>query len=112
MIDSWSLSWGEVVEGGAGGAGARRSAAGDGRDDFDDVGRADRGVQVVEVADVLVVHVDVDVLLELAAAVEDPLVELGVAGTEVAQDLAHGRALRLDAGLAVGVGSERGRNRD
>ena len=83
------------------------SAAGDGRDDADLVLRLDLGVEVVEVADVLVVDVDVDEPAQLGA-VEDPLLQAGMLLEDLAEDLADGRAGRLDAVEPAGVGAERG----
>ena len=54
---------------------------------------ADGRVEVVEVADVLVVDVDVDEPAELGA-VEDPFAKRGVLPADVAEDLADGRTRR------------------
>src|SRR4051812_47757530 len=88
------------------------SAPGDGGDDADLVVGRDRGGQVVHEADVFVIDVHVDVLLQLAPRVENPLVEVRVAGAEVGEDLSHGVPLRIHLGEVARVGTERGGDAD
>ena len=66
----------------------------------------DGGGEVVEVADVLVVHVDIDEPAELAR-LEEAFAQRRIPRAELAQDLADGGARGLDAIVAAGVGTER-----
>src|SRR4051812_35347687 len=93
----------------SGGRSIPRSPPRDGGGDADLVLLADGGVQIVEVADVLVIHVDVDETAELTA-IENAFPEGGVRRTDVAENLADGRALGVDAVVPPGVGAERGRD--
>src|SRR5208337_78980 len=82
-----------------------RSASRDGGNDADLVVLGHRSGQVVEVANVLVVTVDIDEAAQFLA-VEEPLAEGGKCGSQVRENLAHGRARRLDPILAPGVGAQ------
>src|SRR5208282_6630582 len=82
-----------------------RSASRDGGNDADLVVLGHRSGQVVEVANVLVVEVDIDEAAQFLA-VEEPLAEGGKCGSQVRENLAHGRARRLDPILAPGVGAQ------
>src|SRR5271157_255479 len=81
------------------------SASRDGGNDADLVVLGHRSGQVVEVANVLVVQVDIDEAAQFRA-VEDSLAEGGKCGSQVREDLAHGCARRLDLILAPGVGTQ------
>src|SRR3954454_6836823 len=72
-----------------------RSTSRDGRDDAHLVLRGDDRRQVVEVADVFVVDVDVDEAPQLVP-LEDALAERGELGAEVRKDLADGRPVGVD----------------
>src|SRR5690349_1764923 len=78
-------------------------AAGDGRQDRNGVGLADLGVELVEVAHVVVVHVHVDELVQLAVFGDDLVLETGKAAHEVGEDLAQRGAVGVDDGLPARV---------
>ena len=63
----------------------------------------------VEVADVVVVLVDVDELVQPAAVVEQVAAQARVPLDQRAEHLADGRAVDADGRLAVGVGTQDGR---
>src|SRR4051794_15990437 len=67
----------------------------------------DRGREVVQVADVLVVHINVDEAAQLVPR-EDALAERRVLQPEGGEDLADGGTRGLDDVAAAGVGAERG----
>src|ERR1700733_8777618 len=88
-------------------------AAGDGGDDGEVGGVGDGGVFLGgEVADVVVVEVDVDEGAELALGGEEVLAELGVGGGELGEHCADGRAGDGDGLFAVCVGAQRCRDVD
>src|SRR5262245_66669484 len=60
----------------------------------------DGGVEVVQVADVLIVEVDVDEAPQLAV-VEQPLRDARVLAAQVVEDALHGRATGLDRRLTL-----------
>src|SRR5262245_42767687 len=82
-------------------------ASGHRRDDGQLVAVLDRRVEVLQVADVLVVEVDVDEPPHLGA-VEDAGADAGAPGFEVFQGRLHGTAADLDDSLAASVLSHRG----
>src|SRR5690606_9418076 len=88
-----------------------RGTAGDRRHDRDLVVGVDLGVEAVDVADVLVVDVDVDEAAHLGA-VEQLLLQPGVGLGQVAEHLADRVTAGLDLGLAVGVLAEHGGDAD
>ena len=63
---------------------------------------ADLGVELAEVADVVVVEEDVEVAVELAVAGQQLVPQTGVLADQVVEDLADGGSLRRDGGLAAG----------
>jgi hypothetical protein len=87
------------------------STARDGGNDAQFVPCGDRGCEVVEVADVLVVEVDVDESAELCTF-EDTLLQLRELRPEVTEDLADRGTLGFDHILAAGVRAERGGDSD
>src|ERR1700729_4357470 len=89
------------------------TAAGDGGDDGEFVGVGDGGVFFGgEIADVVVVEVDVDEGAEFALGGEEGLAEVGGGGGELGEHCADGRAGDGDGLFAVGVGAQRCRNVD
>src|SRR4051812_31710637 len=72
-----------------------RSTSRDGRDDAHLVLGGDDGRQVVEVADVFIIDVDVDEAPQLVP-LENALAERGELGAEVRKNLADGRAVGVD----------------
>src|SRR5205085_11326694 len=86
----------------SGSAASLISASGHGGDDRQLVAVLDRRGQVVQVADVLVVDVQVDEAAHLAV-VEDALRQPGEAGSEVVQHRLDRVARGLHSGLALGV---------
>src|SRR3954469_19004369 len=94
-IDS---SFTRVVSGG--------SAPGDRGEDRDDVAVADLRVELVEVADVVVVHVDVHELVERAVTVDQLPLKARVRRHQLLEDVADGRAAGLDRGGTVRSGTE------
>src|SRR4051794_11772101 len=87
------------------------STSGDGGDDAQFVAVLERRLQVVEVADVLVVEVDVDEAAHLAV-LEQPAGDAGVLGAEVVEHLPDAGALDLDDRLVFGVLPHRGGDMD
>src|SRR5262245_3641336 len=85
------------------------SASRDGGDDGQRVAVLDGGLEGVEVADVLVVEVDVDEALELAL-VEEPVDDAGALPAQVVEDGLHGGPGGLDLRLVAGVLPHRRRN--
>src|SRR4051812_4116555 len=83
-------------------------APGDGREDRDLVALGDLGVELVEVPDVVVVHVDVDELVQGTRVVDELTLEAGVRADELGEDLADRRAVRLDRRGAVRGRAEQG----
>ena len=71
----------------------------------------DLGGDAVEEADVLVVQIDVDEAAQLAA-VDQALLDPGVPGLQVGEELGERGPAALDRLLAVGVGAEDGRDAD
>ena len=63
---------------------------------------------VLEVADVVVVEVDVDEGAELAFGGEEVLLEVGVGGGELREDCVYGCAGDGDGLVAAGVAAQRG----
>src|ERR1700729_1161120 len=89
------------------------TAAGDGGDDGEFIGVGDGGVFFGgEVADVVVVEVDVDEGAEFALGVEEVLAKFRVGGGELGEHRADGRAGDGDGFFAVGVGAQRCRDVD
>src|SRR6266540_4477330 len=84
-----------------------RGAAGNGGQDRDDVGAADRRGQVAEVANVFVVHIDVDELAKGPIRVEQSASKAGEAPSNVVQHLANVGPLAVDDLRALGMGSQR-----
>src|SRR2546421_9630894 len=82
--------------------------AGDGRQDREHVAVVHLGVETVEVADVVVVLVDVHELVQAAAVVQQVAAQTGIPLDERLEHFAHGRALDRDGRLAVGVGAQHG----
>src|SRR2546427_8174436 len=77
--------------------------AGDGGKDRHDVGVGHLGVELVEVADVVVVHVHVHELVQTAVVVPELAAEPREAGDEVVEDLADRAPVGGNRRLAVGV---------
>src|SRR5271168_524196 len=88
-------------------AAAPGSAPRDGGDDAHLVAGGNRGGEVIEVADVLVVDVDVHEPAELRP-LEDAFPQRRELGAEVGEDLVDGGTLGFDDVVAAGVGAERG----
>src|SRR5947208_2733176 len=65
-------------------------AAGDGRQDRDDVGLGDLGVELVEVADVVVVHVNVHELVQRAVVGPQLAPQPWIAGPQILEHLGAG----------------------
>src|SRR3954449_9044821 len=74
--------------------GCGRSAAGDRGQDRHDVALGDRRGELLEVADVVVVHVHVDELVQRAGVIDELAREPGVRGREIGEQLTDRRALR------------------
>src|SRR5438270_879632 len=89
-----------------------RSAAGDGREDGDDVVGTDGRVELVEVANVVVVPVDVDELVHRPVVVDQLAVEERELAHEIVEDLPHGLAVGLHGRLASRVLTEHSRQTD
>src|SRR5262245_60436691 len=85
-------------------------AAGDGGDDGDLVGAPEGGLEPVQEAHVLLVHVHVDEPPDLAGAVEHPVADAGVLALEVRDDARHRVALGVDLGGPLRDGAERSGN--
>src|SRR5947209_7184556 len=81
------------------------------RNDGQVVAVLDRGLQVVEVANVLVVEEQVDEAAQLAV-VEEPARQGGKAGGQVVEDGLDGAPLGLHRGLALGVAAHGARDLD
>src|SRR3954471_20410076 len=77
------------------------SASGDRGDDAQLVAVLDGGLHAVEVADVLVVEVDVDELADLVALVVEAGLDAGVLGDEGVEHFFDGGAGDFDGGLAL-----------
>src|SRR5262249_19524457 len=75
-------------------------------EDREDVAVGELGVEPLEVADVVVVLVDVDELVQAALVVEEVLAQAGILLDEGTEDVADGRAVDTDRRLAVGLGSQ------
>ena len=89
-----------------------RRAARHRRDDAERVARLQGGVFLLQVADVLVVQVDVDEAPQLAFVVVEVLAQVAVGRDQVRQRFAHRPARDFDAFLLVDVGPERRGNVD
>ena len=87
------------------------SASCDGGDDGQHVAVLDRRLQVVEIADVFVVEVDVDEAAHLAV-VEDSADDVRELAAERVEHLLNGGARQIDVRLAVGVLPHRLRDLD
>ena len=75
----------------------------DRRNDAHLVGCGDRRIEIFEVADVFVVHIDVDEPAKFLA-IEESFAERGILRAEVAEELADGGTGSLDAIVTAGVG--------
>src|SRR4030095_15661016 len=91
----------------SGGMRSRLASSRDGRHDRQLVARLERGLQVLEEADVLAVDEDVDEALHLSRFVTDALPDAGIAGIEIDQQCGHRAALRLDGLGAAGELAQR-----
>src|SRR4030095_12235789 len=88
---------------------SRLAPSRDRRHDRQLVARLERRLQVLEEADVLAVHEDVDEALHLARLVADALADAGIARIEIGQQCGHRAALRLDGlGAARELAQRRG----
>src|SRR3954463_8620104 len=87
---------------------SRSSAARHGRQDHQHVAVADLGLEALQHAHVLVVEVDVDVAVELAAVAEDLRLGRRMLVGERAEDLADGRPAGGDLLLAAGGRAQHG----
>src|SRR5437868_9774065 len=76
--------------------------------DGDDVAVAQLGVELIEVTDVVVVAVHVDELVQPALIVDELAGEPRIPGSEVAEHLAHRRAVGCDRRRAVDVRAQQG----
>src|SRR5918993_187527 len=88
------------------------SAARDRRHDAQLVAGLDRGLELLEVADVLVVEVDVDEPVELVRALEQARLDAGGLGLEAVEHRGDGAAVGLDDVGAVGEVTQGGRDAD
>jgi hypothetical protein len=82
------------------------SAPSHGRNNTDLIGGADGRREFFEVSDVFIVDVDVDEPAQLVA-VKQPLVNGGILGAKMPQDLADRRTGRFNAVQAPRVGAQR-----
>src|SRR5690606_9357417 len=87
----------------------RMSPAGYGREHGDRVAVGDLGAEPAEEAHVLVVQVDVDEAAQ-AVVVDEAVLDAGVAGLQVGDQLVQGGAFGADGLGAVGVVTQDGRN--
>lgn len=87
-------------------------AAGDRRDDAHRIARLERRLILLQVADVLVVHVHVDEAPELALVREEVFPKPGELGGQAGEQLADGGAVKLDRIKFVGERAERRRDLD
>jgi hypothetical protein len=80
--------------------------------DADRVARLERRLLAIEVADVLVVHVDVDEAAELSVIVVQMTAQIAVPGDKRLEQLADGTAVELHDILPVGERPERCRDQN
>jgi len=90
----------------------QRRTAGDGGNQRDGIAIFGGGGILAQVADVLVVEIDVDEAAYLAFVVEDLLAQVGEVGGERVQHFTHGGAGNGDGILAPGELPQRGRNQN
>src|SRR6516164_7877341 len=83
------------------------SASGHGGNDAQLVAFLDRRLQVVQVADVFIVEIDIDEATNLAV-VEDAASDRRMLGAKAVEGLLHARSGDLDDGLAIGMLTHRG----
>ena len=87
---------------------SRGSPTGDGRDDGEFVVALERGLVLErQVADVVVIDIDVDEGAELAVGGEEVLLQGRVGLRELLQGVADGGRVELDGGLLAGEAAER-----
>jgi hypothetical protein len=79
----------------------------DGRDDGDLVALLERGGRALQEADVFLVDVDVDEAPELAAVLDQAILEPGELALQHLDQVADGAGVGLDLGRALGEGAER-----
>src|SRR5580692_7596988 len=92
---------------------AALTAAGDGRDDGQLVALGNGGGLLGrQVADVVIVEVDVDERPQLAFGGVEVLAQLGIGGDQLAQCVADGGPGNIDCGLTAGVRAQRRWNVD
>src|SRR5688572_2927038 len=84
------------------GFGGHRLAAGDGRDDADFVAVFDRGLLVLQEADVLLVDVDVDEAADGTVFIKQAVLDAGVTGLQFRNEAANGGGADLDQFFVVG----------
>src|SRR5690242_6642231 len=85
---------------------SERSAASDGRDDRDFVAGLQVGLEAVEEADVLAVHVQVDEAAQGTLVVAQALADLGEERLKLVQRLVNARAADVHLGLTGGDRAE------
>ena len=81
-----------------------------GRDDADDVLGAHARHLLVEMLDVVIVHIHIDEIPELAVIAKEMFLELGVRLTELAKKLPNRRAFQLHGILVAGECAQRSRD--
>ena len=82
----------------------------DRRDDADGVAAVHRRLLVLQIADILVVHVDVDEAAQLSLLVVEMGLEAAVPPRQIGEQFAHGRAGDVDGVLFIRVRPERRRD--
>src|SRR5260370_928680 len=87
-----------------------RAAGRDGRHDGDLVALLERRGGALQEPDVFLVDVDVDEAAQLAAVLDQALLEAGELALERLDQVGDGGGVGLDLGRALGEGAQRGRN--